>query len=79
MDLFSDQAQLHGAIIVQLTAKWPCAQHQGENGDVGHCYVAHNGDHVGLNNRRLKLWASAMVRQVLINISSHLIHTTGSQ
>lgn len=60
-DLFSEQVQLHGAIILQLKAKWTCAQHQGESEDAGLCYIAHNGDHVGLNNRRLKIWASAIV------------------
>jgi hypothetical protein len=68
VDLFSEQAQLHGAIIVQLKTKWPCAEHQGKNGGGGHCYIAHNGDHVGLNNHRFKIWASAIVSYVLYNL-----------
>ena len=32
-----------------------------ESGDAGLCYIAHDGDHVGLNNCRLKIWASAIV------------------
>ena len=35
--------------------------HQGENGDVGNCYVSANGKHVGLDSRKLKIWASAIV------------------
>lgn len=62
MGLFNEDAQLHGAIILQLKQKYPCAQHQGENGDTGHCYIGPNGEHTGLNSRRLKIWASAIVR-----------------
>ena len=68
VDLFSEQVQLHSAIIVQLKARWPCAKHQGENGGGGHCYIAHNGDHVGLNNCRFKIWVSAIVGCVLYNL-----------
>ncbi|KIK42782.1 hypothetical protein CY34DRAFT_68804, partial [Suillus luteus UH-Slu-Lm8-n1] len=57
---FSEQDQLHGAIILQLKKKWPCAQHQGEHGDVGFCYVSANATHIGLNNRKLKIWAAAI-------------------
>jgi hypothetical protein len=61
MEAFSEAAQLHGAIILELKKKWLCAKHQGEHGDVGYCYVSPNASHVGLNNRKLKLWASAIV------------------
>lgn len=48
--LFSEDAQLHRAIILQLKQKYHCAQHQGENGDTGHCFVGPNGEHTGLNS-----------------------------
>ncbi|KAG0695438.1 hypothetical protein DFH29DRAFT_1005463 [Suillus ampliporus] len=60
VEAFSDQTQLHGAIIIQLKAKWPCAEHQGESGGIGYCYVSPTGEHVGLNSRRLKIWVSAV-------------------
>jgi hypothetical protein len=59
--MFSDQAQLHSAIIIQLKKKWPCQQHQGEHGEDSYCYTNANGEHIGLNNRKLKIWASAIV------------------
>jgi len=63
--LFSEEAQLHGAIIVSLKQKWPCDLHQGENGDSGFCFVGPDGSHIGLNHRKLKIWAAAIVRSVL--------------
>lgn len=61
MGLFNKDAQLHGAIILQLKQKYPCAQHQGENGDTGHCYIRPNREHTSLNSCRLEIWASAIV------------------
>ncbi|KAJ7831762.1 hypothetical protein B0H14DRAFT_2365025 [Mycena olivaceomarginata] len=61
VDNFSDTAQLHGAHILELKKKWTCAEHRGEHGDSGNCYVAPNGEHTRLNNRQLKLWAAAWV------------------
>lgn len=59
--MFNETAQLHGAIILQLKQKYPCAQHLGKNGDTGHCYIGPNREHAGLNSRQLKMWASAIV------------------
>jgi hypothetical protein len=59
--LFSDQAQLHSTIIMQLKKKWPCQQHHSEHGEDGHCYVNASGEHIGLNNHKLKIWASSIV------------------
>jgi hypothetical protein len=61
VDLFSDQAQLHSTIIMQLKKKWPCQQHCSEHSEDGHCYVNANGEHIGLNNHELKIWASSIV------------------
>lgn len=58
---FSDTAQLHGSLILELKKKWPCQSHQGEHGQVGHCYVAPSGEHIRLNALRLKAWAAAIV------------------
>ena len=58
---FSDTAQLHGALILELKKKWPCQSHQGEHGQVGHCYVAPSGEHIRLNALCLKAWAAAIV------------------
>ncbi|KAG2353039.1 hypothetical protein BDR07DRAFT_1497139 [Suillus spraguei] len=60
IEVFSDQTQLHRAIIIQLKAKWPCAEHQGKSGGIGYCYVSSTGEHVGLNSHCLKIWASAV-------------------
>ncbi|KDR67216.1 hypothetical protein GALMADRAFT_80029 [Galerina marginata CBS 339.88] len=57
---YSAQEQLHGEIIVQLKQKWVCEKHQGEHGEPGACYVDSAGNHLGLNNRKLKIWASAI-------------------
>lgn len=59
--------QLHAEIILALKNKWPCSQHQGEHGEPGHCYVDANGGHVGLNHRRLKIWAAAVVSNPTIS------------
>ncbi|CDO75078.1 hypothetical protein BN946_scf185010.g3 [Trametes cinnabarina] len=57
---FSDEAQINGQIIMQLKAKWACERHQGEHGEPGYCYVDVAGTHLGLNHRKLKLWAAAI-------------------
>ncbi|KAJ7831897.1 hypothetical protein B0H13DRAFT_2240520 [Mycena leptocephala] len=59
VDTFSDISQLHGNYILQLKNKWPCAEHRGEHGDTGHCYITSTGEHIRLNNRRFKLWSAA--------------------
>ncbi|KAG2130852.1 hypothetical protein DEU56DRAFT_814656 [Suillus clintonianus] len=60
VDNFSEAAQLHGSIIVQLKQKWTCEKHQGEHGEQGYCYVTPAGEHIGLNMRKLKMWAAAI-------------------
>ncbi|KAG1860347.1 hypothetical protein F4604DRAFT_1930239 [Suillus subluteus] len=60
-DTFSEDAQLHAQYIIQLKKKWSCAKHQGEHGQDGHCYVSSMGEHLGLNHRKLKMWAAAWV------------------
>jgi len=52
---------MHGTFILQLKEKWPCETHQGEHGEPGFCYVDPNSRHIGLNNRKLKTWAAAIV------------------
>lgn len=59
---YSETTQLNGVHIMQLKARWPCTQHLGEHGESGHCYITPNGDHIGLNNRKFKVWGAAMVR-----------------
>ncbi|KAI8996315.1 hypothetical protein BD414DRAFT_408305, partial [Trametes punicea] len=60
VEQFSETAQLHGAIIIQLKQRWMCQQHLGEHGEPGYCYITSGGEHVGLNTRRLRVWASAI-------------------
>ncbi|GBE83748.1 predicted protein [Sparassis crispa] len=60
IESFSAQSQLHGAIIMQLKDKWSCQQHSGEHGESGYCYVTPNAEHIGMNTRKLKSWASAI-------------------
>ncbi|KAG6848074.1 hypothetical protein H0H93_003638 [Arthromyces matolae] len=61
---FSADSQIHGQWIKQLKDKWPCASHSGEHGENGFCYIAPNGKHIGLNNRRLKAWAAAILTRM---------------
>jgi hypothetical protein len=61
VDLFSEQSQLHRAIILELKKKWSCEKHQGENSDSGFCYVSASGEHLGLNNHKFKFWAASIV------------------
>ncbi|KAJ6481124.1 hypothetical protein C8R45DRAFT_831641 [Mycena sanguinolenta] len=58
---YTPQDQLQGAMIMKLNTKWACEKHHGENGDVGHCWIDPNGNHIGLNMQKKKLWASAIV------------------
>ncbi|KAF8176897.1 hypothetical protein K438DRAFT_1727053 [Mycena galopus ATCC 62051] len=58
---FTPLDQLHGAMLLKLKAKWPCEKHAGENGDVGHCWIDVGSNHIGLNMRKLKMWASVIV------------------
>ncbi|KAJ7856212.1 hypothetical protein B0H14DRAFT_2352800 [Mycena olivaceomarginata] len=61
VDDYTPQDQLHGAMIMKLDAKWACEKHHGENGDIGHCWIDPNGNHTGLNMRKKKMWASAII------------------
>ncbi|KAJ6601564.1 hypothetical protein B0H10DRAFT_1823908, partial [Mycena sp. CBHHK59/15] len=58
---FTPQDRLHGAMLLKPKGKWLCEKHAGENGDVGHCWIDVGGNHVVLNMRKLKMWASAIV------------------
>lgn len=58
---FSVQDQLHGHWILELQKTWKCENHHNENGGAGACYYTDAGVHYTLNNRRLKLWAAAIV------------------
>ncbi|KAI1785072.1 hypothetical protein LXA43DRAFT_900555, partial [Ganoderma leucocontextum] len=73
LELFSEEDQLHGRIIVQLKALWACESHLGEHGETGYCYVDPSGQHLGLNNRRFKLWSSAIVCLAFSLSHYHLI------
>ena len=46
---------------MELKMKWPCERHQGEHGEAGFCYVDPAGNHLGLNHRKLAMWAAAIV------------------
>ncbi|EDR02051.1 uncharacterized protein LACBIDRAFT_332644 [Laccaria bicolor S238N-H82] len=58
---FSEVTQLHGSIIMELKATWPCSTHLNEHGGAGFCYVSNTSEHVLLNARRLKAWAATIV------------------
>ncbi|KAG8685087.1 hypothetical protein FRC09_014970 [Ceratobasidium sp. 395] len=51
---------LHGDFVLKLKAQHKCEEHRGEHGEPGYCYVWPNGQHLGLNHRRLTMWAAAM-------------------
>ncbi|KZP27012.1 hypothetical protein FIBSPDRAFT_886905 [Athelia psychrophila] len=72
--LFSEDAQLHEAIVLQPKQKFPYTQHQGENGDISLCFIGPNGEHTGLNLCRLKIWAAAIPSTIATppHISSHI-------
>lgn len=59
-------------MIMKLDTKWACEKHHGENGDVGHCYVDASGNHMALNMRKKKMWASAVVFFILLTSRSQL-------
>lgn len=73
MGQFTKEAQLHGAIIVKIKAQWPCAAHPGEAGGDGYCYIGPSGEHIGLHNRRLKLWAAVIAGMLMP--TTHLYNT----
>ncbi|KAI0048884.1 hypothetical protein FA95DRAFT_1557461 [Auriscalpium vulgare] len=57
---FSEEAQIHGKMILLLKKRWPCQNHPGEHGEDGYCYVTPTSEHIGLNSRKFKSWAAAM-------------------
>jgi len=57
---FSEGIQGLGAIVLELKLKYPCTTHHGEHGDPGVCFIGASGEHLGLNNRKLKMWATAI-------------------
>ncbi|KAF8996603.1 hypothetical protein BDQ17DRAFT_1249578 [Cyathus striatus] len=60
LDVYSAHEQLQGEIVLELKKKWTCECHLGEHGEPGHCYVSASGLHLGLNHRKLSLWAAAI-------------------
>ncbi|KAH9961625.1 hypothetical protein BGW80DRAFT_1463752 [Lactifluus volemus] len=56
----NDASLVNGKNILILKAHHTCQLHKGEHGEPGHCYIAPNGAHVPLNNRKFAQWASAM-------------------
>lgn len=66
LDQFSDVSLVNGKNILILKARHQCQSHKGEHGEPGHCYVAPNGMHIALNNRKFARWASAMVRSYMV-------------
>lgn len=57
---FNDTEQVNGRFILEIKKRWPCASHQGEHGEPGHCFITVSGGHLRLNPLRLKMWAAAM-------------------
>ncbi|KAJ7088713.1 hypothetical protein C8R44DRAFT_649479, partial [Mycena epipterygia] len=60
VDDFSLGDQINGMFALKLKEHWRCEKHLGEHGDVGQCYVDTVGQHIGLNKRKIKVWAAAM-------------------
>lgn len=67
VDHFTEEAQLHGSFIMQLKQRWTCEKHAGKHGEHGYCFINAGGEHLGLNHRKLKLWAAAIVSKVQSN------------
>ncbi|KDQ48988.1 hypothetical protein JAAARDRAFT_51925, partial [Jaapia argillacea MUCL 33604] len=60
IDAFSDTAQLHGGIILELKGCYVCKEgHLGEHGEPAYCYPSPRG-HVALNLKRFREWAAAI-------------------
>lgn len=60
-DMFSDTTQLHAPYVIQLKSLHKCEKHPGEHGQDGHCYINPKGEHLGLNNKKIKEWSAAWV------------------
>jgi len=65
LDQYDETQKLHGTFILCIKEEHTCQQHLGENGSIGHCYVMSVGRHIGLNMRRLSMWAAACVSCIL--------------
>ncbi|KAG2742900.1 hypothetical protein P692DRAFT_20878935 [Suillus brevipes Sb2] len=59
LENYSDSARVNGHFILRLKSQWKCQEHKGEHGEPGFCFVKPDGDHLGLNTRRLVSWGSA--------------------
>lgn len=59
LENYSDSARVNGHFILRLKSRWKCQEHKGEHGEPGFCFVKPDGDHLGLNTRRLGAWGSA--------------------
>ncbi|KAF6752745.1 hypothetical protein DFP72DRAFT_849526 [Ephemerocybe angulata] len=70
---YNYQDCMHGHFIELLEARWKCNTHGGENNMPGHCYVDVAGIHIGLNMRKKKAWAAAIVHTIIPFLVSHLI------
>ncbi|EDR02066.1 uncharacterized protein LACBIDRAFT_332670 [Laccaria bicolor S238N-H82] len=57
---FNNAEQINGRFILEIKKRWPCASHQGEHGEPGHCFITASGGHLRLNPLHLKMWAAAM-------------------
>ncbi|TFK23480.1 hypothetical protein FA15DRAFT_705466 [Coprinopsis marcescibilis] len=58
--LISTAVQINGVFANHLKQQWKCQEHHNENGGPGACYVCPSGEHIRLNNLRLRAWAAAM-------------------
>ncbi|KAF9229200.1 hypothetical protein BS17DRAFT_762875 [Gyrodon lividus] len=63
VDLFTEDTQLHGPIIMQLKKRWVCEKHAGKHGEPGYCFFNACSEHLGLNHRKLKLWAATIAAE----------------
>ncbi|THU80350.1 hypothetical protein K435DRAFT_580173, partial [Dendrothele bispora CBS 962.96] len=60
LNIYSEDDRLNGRFVLQLQTLWKCAEHPGEHGQAGWCYRDATGQHLGLNIRKLNIWAAAM-------------------
>ena len=45
-NLPNDAEQVNGQFILEIKKRWPCASHQGEHGEPGHCFITVSGGHL---------------------------------
>ncbi|KAK7688692.1 hypothetical protein QCA50_008230 [Cerrena zonata] len=58
---FSEATRREAEVILLIKKEWLCNAHSGEHGEPGVCFVTANGEHICINNRRFKVWSSAVV------------------